>query len=170
MATVDSQATAGSVMTLEQVSANDSRFRDWMRRYREEINGEPPSDAVLDKYLQVLFADQGTRRFIWWGVDQSRKVGFAVVVLTKHWADQSRTHAQIGEFFVYPEYRREGLGRRFAEALIEWMKGNGADDIQSSVVAGNLRGLRFWEAVGFQIARYSFVYNPNKPRETEEDE
>jgi GNAT superfamily N-acetyltransferase len=157
-------------MKLEPVSAGDPRFRDWMRRYREEINGEPPSDAALDRYLEVLFADQGKRRFIWWGVDQSRKVGFAVVVLTKHWADATRTTAQIGEFFIYPEHRREGHGRRMAETLIEWIKSNGAADIQSSVGPGNLRGLRFWEAVGFQIARYWFVYNPNKPREPEEDD
>ncbi|SRR3990172_11799257 len=157
-------------MKLEQVSVGDPRFRDWMRRYREEINGEPPSDAWLDKYLEVLFADQGKRRFIWWGVDQSRKIGFAVVALTKHWADQSRTQAQVGEFFIYPEYRREGHGRRFAEALLEWIKASGAGEIQSSVAAGNLRGLRFWEAVGFQIARYGFIYNPNRPRETEEEE
>lgn len=157
-------------MKLEPVSAGDPRFRDWMRRYREEINGEPPSDATLDRYLQVLFADQGRRRFIWWGVDQTRKIGFAVVVLSKHWADQSRTQAQIGEFFIYPEYRREGLGRRLAQALIEWIKSNGADDIQASVIAGNLKGLRFWESVGFQIARYWFVYNPNKPRETEDED
>lgn len=157
-------------MTLEPISAGDARFRDWMRRYREETVGEPPSEVWLDKYLEVLFADQGRRRHIWWGVDKGRKVGFAVVVLSKHWADQARTQAQIGEFFVYPEYRREGVGRRLAEALIAWLKESGANEIQSGVVAGNLRGLRFWEAVGFQIARYSLVYSPDRPRETEEDD
>ncbi len=157
-------------MTLEPISAGDARFRDWMRRYREETAGEPPSEAWLDQYLEVLFADQGRRRHIWWGVDKGRKVGFAVVVLSKHWADQARTQAQIGEFFIYPEYRREGVGRRLAEALIAWLKESGAHEIQSGVVAGNLRGLRFWEAVGFQIARYSLVYCPDRPRETDEDD
>jgi ribosomal protein S18 acetylase RimI-like enzyme len=157
-------------MKLELVSAADTRFRDWMRRYREEIAGEAPTDAWLDRYLDALFADQGKRRHVWWGVDNGRKIGFAVVVLSKHWADQGRTHAQVGEFFIYPEYRREGLGRRMAQALIEWIKTNGADEIQSGVVAGNLRGLRFYEAVGFQIARYSLVYCPDRPREADEDE
>lgn len=157
-------------MKLELVNAGDTRFRDWMRRYREEIAGEAPPESWLDHYLDALFADQGKRRHIWWAVDNGRKIGFAVVVLSKHWADQARTQAQIGEFFVYPEYRREGLGRRLAEALIAWLNENGAHEIQSGVVAGNLRGLRFWEAVGFQIARYSLVYRPDRPRETEEDD
>ncbi|MDR7482597.1 MAG: GNAT family N-acetyltransferase [Armatimonadota bacterium] len=156
-------------MKLEPVFAGDARFRDWLRRYREEIMGEPPPDAWLDRYLQVLFADPA-RRFIWWGVDNGRKVGFVVAVLAKHWADQSRTVGQIGEFFVYPEYRREGLGRKLAQAVIDWLKSHGADEIQSGVVAGNLRGLRFWEACGFQIARYSLVYRPDRPRSTDEED
>ncbi len=157
-------------MTLQPVTAGDSRFRDWLRRYREEMTGEAPADAWLDRYLEVLFADQGKHRHIFWAVDKSRKVGFAVAVLSKHWADKTRTQGVIGEFFIYPEFRREGLGRRMAQALVEWFKTNGADEIQSGVVAGNVRGLRFWEAMGFQIARYSLQYRPDRPRESDEDD
>lgn len=157
-------------MKLELVNAGDPRFRDWMRRYREETAGEPPPESWLDQYLDALFADQGKRRHVWWAIDSGRKVGFGVVVLIKHWADPKRTQAQIGEFFIYPEYRREGLGRRFAQALIDWIKTHDAADIQGFVTAGNLRGLRFYEAVGFQIARYSLVYRPDRPREEDEDE
>jgi len=157
-------------MHLQPVTAGDSRFRDWLRRYREEITGEPPSDAWLDKYLESLFAEQGKHRFIWWAVDNGRRVGFAVAVLTKHWANKARTQGVIGEFFVYPEYRREGRGRRMVQAVIEFLTDHGADEIQSGVVAGNVRGLRFWEAVGFQIARYTLLYRPDRPREPEEEE
>lgn len=157
-------------MQLQPVASGDSRFRDWLRRYREELTGEAPSDQWLDRYLEVLFADQGRQRHIWWAVDRGRKVGFAVTVLSKHWADKRRTQGVIGEFYIYPEYRREGLGRRFAQAVIDWFRANGADEIQSGVIAGNLRGLRFWEAVGFQITRYTMVYRPERPREDQEDD
>ncbi len=157
-------------MTLQPVTAGDLRFRDWLRRYREEMTGEAPVDAWLDRYLEVLFADQGKHRYIFWAVDKSRKVGFAVAVLSKHWTDKTRTQGMIGEFFIYPEFRREGLGRRLAQALVEWFKTNGAEEIQSGVVAGNVRGLRFWEAMGFQIARYSLQYRPDQPREPDEDD
>ncbi len=157
-------------MKLQPVREADQRFRDWMRRYREEISGEAPGEAWLDDYLKVLFAEQGKNRHIWWAVDGGRKVGFAVTVLSKYWADKRRTQAQIGEFYIYPEYRREGLGRRLAQAVVEWLKSNGADEILAGVVAGNLRGLRFWEAVGFQIARYSMIYRPDRPREPEEED
>lgn len=157
-------------MKLELVNAGDTRFRDWMRRYREEIAGEAPPESWLDHYLDALFADQGKRRHIWWAVDNGRKIGFAVVVLSKHWADQARTQAQIGEFFVYPEYRREGYGRRMAEAVIEFLNGQGANDIHASVTAGNVRGLRFWEACSFMISRYVLVHRPGLRREEEDED
>lgn len=157
-------------MRLQPVTPGDPRFRDWLRRYREEITGEAPAEAWLDRYLDVLFADQGKHRHIWWAVDGGRRVGFAVAVLSKHWADKKRTQGVVGEFFIYPEYRREGRGRQLAQAVVAWLREHGADEIQSGVIAGNVRGLRFWEAMGFQIARYSLVYRPDRPREPESEE
>jgi ribosomal protein S18 acetylase RimI-like enzyme len=57
-----------------------------------------------------------------------------------------------------------------AEAVLAWLKANGAVEIQSGVLAGNLRGLRFYEAVGFQIARYALVYRPDRPRDPDQEE
>lgn len=157
-------------MQLHPVTAGDPKFRDWLRRYREEITGEPPDDAWLDRYTEALFADGGKHRHVWWGVDGGRRVGFAVAVLNRHWANRGRMQGVIGEFFIYPEFRREGLGRRMAQAVIDWLKDHGADEIQAGVFVGNVRGLRFWESVGFHLARYSLVYRPDLPREPEEDE
>jgi GNAT superfamily N-acetyltransferase len=76
----------------------------------------------------------------------------------------------IGEFFIYPEYRREGYGRRMAEAVIEFLHAKGVNDAHASVTAGNLRGLRFWEACSFQISRYMLVHRPGLRQEEEEEE
>ncbi len=157
-------------MHLLPVAPGDSRFRDWLRRYREEITGTEVDDAWLDRYTEALFADQGKHRHVWWGVDGGRKIGFAVTLLSPHWAHKGRMQGVIGEFFVYPEFRREGCGRRLAQAVIAWLKEHGADEIQSGVLAGNVRGLRFWESVGFHLARYLLVYRPDLPRESEEED
>jgi len=156
-------------MKLEYVGPGDKKFRDWMRHYREEINGEAPPDEWLDQYVKVLFKDQGQTRHIWWAVDQARKVGFAVATLQRGMVD-GRSQGMVAEFFIYPEYRREGLGRRLAEAVIEFLRGQGAAEVYAAVVAGNVRGLRFWEACGFQIARYSLVHRPEARRDEEEEE
>lgn len=45
------QKTKNSVdaqMNLEYVQRSDGKFRDWLGRYREEIDGEPPPRERLD--------------------------------------------------------------------------------------------------------------------------
>ncbi len=156
-------------MKLEHVDPSDHKFRDWMRHYREEINGESPPEEWIDAYIKVLFKDQGATRHIWWAVDGARRVGFAIASLQRGMMD-GKGHGMIAEFFVYPEYRREGYGRRVAEAVIEFLHAAGAGEVHAAVVAGNVRGLRFWEACGFQLVRYSLVYRPEARRELDEEE
>jgi GNAT superfamily N-acetyltransferase len=156
---------------LEYVSPDDPKFRDWLRKYREEVTGEAPPEAWLDGYLRHIFAEQRKSRHIWWGVDEGRRIGFAVAFIMPHAADQKRLLGTVAEFFVYPEFRREGYGRRLAEAVIQFMREHGVGDIRASVPAVNVRGLRFWEACSFQISRYVLVYRPGlKSSDEEEDE
>ncbi|MDQ7819962.1 MAG: GNAT family N-acetyltransferase [Armatimonadota bacterium] len=161
---------SSATVTLEYVSPDDRRFRDWLRRYREEVAGEAPTDEWLDAYLKHIFSEQGRHRHIWWGVADGRRVGFAVAIVTPQVADRHRLQGMIAEFYVYPEYRREGYGRRMAEAVIAFLRERGCQDVHASVSAGNLRGLRFWEACSFQISRYVLVYRPGLRREDEDEE
>ena len=164
------QSPRVSSVKLEYVSADDKKFREWLRRYREEIAGEPPPDSWLDAYLKHIFEEQGRTRHIWWAVADGKRVGFAVAILSAESAANSRTQGTIAEFFVYPEYRREGYGQRMAEAVIEFLHEQGAQDIHTSVTAGNVRGLRFWESCSFLISRYVLVHRPGARQEDEEDE
>ncbi len=157
-------------MRLEYVTSDDKKFRDWLRRYREETTGEPPSDEWLDAYLKHIFAEQGKNRHIWWAIDEGRKVGFAAAILSPQPVDKHRLSGMIAEFFIYPEYRREGYGRRMAEAVIAFLQSKGVGDIHTSATAGNVRGLRFWETCSFQISRYVLVHRPGLRLEEEEDE
>lgn len=157
-------------LTLEYVGPDDKKFRDWLRRYREEITGEPPPDAWLDGYLKHIFAEQGQTRHIWWAMADGKRVGFAVAILSPAALTNARPQGTIAEFYIYPEYRREGYGRRMAEAVLEFLHTQDAQDIHASVTAGNVRGLRFWESCSFLISRYVLVHRPGARQEDEEDE
>ena len=164
------QSPRVSAVKLEYASADDKKFREWLRRYREEIAGEPPPDPWLDAYLKHIFTEQGRTRHIWWAMADGKRVGFAVAILSAVSAGNPRIQGTIAEFFVYPEYRREGYGQRMAEAVIEFLHEQGAQDIHASVTAGNVRGLRFWESCSFLITRYMLVHRPGARQEDEEDE
>lgn len=167
----DQQRAAPAIpLKLEYVSADDRKFRDWLRRYREEITGEAPPDEWLDAYLKHIFSEQAKTRHIWWGISESRRVGFAVAIVTPQPADRQRLQGMVAEFYVYPEYRREGYGQRMAEAVIEFLHARGCPDVHASVTAGNVRGLRFWEACSFAISRYVLVHRPGMKFEEEEEE
>lgn len=157
-------------LTLEYVSGEDKKFRDWLRRYREEVAGEAPPDGWLDGYLKHIFSEQAKNRHIWWGVSDGRKIGFAVALVTPQPADRQRLAGMIAEFYVYPEYRREGYGARMADAVIEFLHAKGCTDIHASVQAGNVRGLRFWETCSFQIARYVLMHRPGLKDEEDKEE
>ena len=156
------EASSEFVMKLEYVKPLDKQFREWMRRYREELAGDPPSDAWLDRYLKAIFREQGKHRHIWWGVEEGKRVGFAVAVISPHWLDQKRLQGTIGEFYIYPGYRREGYGRKLAQEVIRFLQARGVQDIHCTVVVGNVGGLRFWEAMGFQLVRYQLSYLPSQ--------
>src|SRR3990172_443223 len=126
-------------MKLEHVDPGDKKFRDWMRHYREEINGEAPPDDWLDQYLKVLFKDQGKTRHIWWAMDQSRKVGFAVATLQRGMVD-GRSQGMVAEFFIYPEYRREGMGRARGGGGDGFPRGGGRGGVPRRGGGGKRRG------------------------------
>lgn len=157
-------------MNLEYVQKGDGKFRDWLGRYREEIDGEPPPRERLDHYCEAIFKDQGKTRHIFWATDQGRQVGFAIALLQPAIADVNAHNGLIAEFYIYPEYRREGFGGRLAGSLIEFLKSHGANEVYATVMAGNVRGLRFLQTCGFQIARYSLVHRPGAPQEEDEED
>ncbi|HEY3247486.1 MAG TPA: GNAT family N-acetyltransferase [bacterium] len=159
-----------SVMKLEYVSPDDKKFREWLRKYREEIGGEPPSEEWLDAYTRHIFTEQGKHRHIWWAIDGPRKVGFAVAIVMAQPVDRQRQQGMIAEFFIYPEFRREGFGRKLVEAIIGFFQEHGIADVHASVIADNVRGIRFWEACSFQIARYVLAYRPGLREQQEKEE
>lgn len=157
-------------LRLEYVSPNDGKFRDWLLRYREEIAGERPTDEWLDAYLKHIFTEQAKNRHIWWAVSEDRTVGFAIAVLTPQSTDRQRLQGMVAEFYVYPEFRREGYGRRMADAVIDFLHAHGCHDVHTSVPAVNVRGIRFWQACSFQISRYLLVHRPGLKQDDEDED
>jgi ribosomal protein S18 acetylase RimI-like enzyme len=54
----------------------------------------------------------------------------------------------LRQFFVCPDFRRQGIGR----AAIDWLSGNiwnGVARVRLEVLVGNVAGIAFWRALGF---------------------
>jgi len=58
-------------------------------------------------------------------------------------------HVYLRQFFVRPEFRRQGIGR----AALGWLREHAwadASRVRLDVLIGNAAGIAFWRAVGFR--------------------
>ncbi len=73
---------------------------------------------------------------------RQEKVGYALYL-------REGDSVYLRQFYVEPEYRRQGVGR----AAIHWLKENSWEDASSirlDVLTGNQDGISFWRSLGFQ--------------------
>jgi ribosomal-protein-alanine N-acetyltransferase len=61
------------------------------------------------------------------------------------------TEAHIMTIATHPDYRRQGLGRRLLEAMIDHARSAGAIEITLEVRAGNLAAQAMYRAMGFVV-------------------
>lgn len=57
----------------------------------------------------------------------------------------------ISDLYVDEAVRRRGVGRKLVEASMRWFKEHGAEAVKMSVAVRNEGGVRFWEAMGFEV-------------------
>ena len=58
---------------------------------------------------------------------------------------------EVESICIVPGYRGQGIGERFMENGLEWMRRKGCEKIDVSVVAGNELAFGFYEKFGFKL-------------------
>ncbi len=56
---------------------------------------------------------------------------------------------EIESLYVEPDYRKQGIGKRFMKMALDWMDENKVDRRQLGVAYGNEETFRFYEKFGF---------------------
>jgi GNAT superfamily N-acetyltransferase len=91
--------------------------------------------------------------------DKDTIVGVALAVYTPS-AELGRVMT-VNDFFVRPNHRRKGVGRKLAKRLVEECKQMKIDEIGLEVLHGNKTASSFWKSVGFKPAdRFLFRKKP----------
>jgi GNAT superfamily N-acetyltransferase len=87
--------------------------------------------------------------------DKDAIVGVALAVYTPS-AELGRVMT-VNDFFVRPDHRREGVGRKLAKHLVEECKRMKIDEIGFEVLHGHKAAAAFWSSVGFRkVDRFLF--------------
>ncbi|WP_222981589.1 GNAT family N-acetyltransferase [Flagellimonas meishanensis] len=114
-------------------------------------------DGGLNWYLDVQFGDDKLRSDLNNGeVDyyfitlKNSAIGFIKVNNNpnSHMFSADKC-AELEKMYVYPEYKGMGLGRKALEQVIQITKSRGKEVLFLEVLGANLKGIRFYEKLGF---------------------
>jgi ribosomal protein S18 acetylase RimI-like enzyme len=114
-----------------------------LHRKLDSILGMPERTTTWDERREQLRLKGDARSLL----EIAETDGFAVGYCFSS-IDESEK-GEIDSLFVLPDHRGEGLGRRFVENALGWMKGHGCSDIHLRVHPGNTEAIAFYWSFGF---------------------
>lgn len=132
-----------------------------LEAYDPAAEGDPRArfaqyrDAILDD-LDDLEGDPSARELLWIHMSAADlegwcHAGLAIMRTQPDWPDNTRSVAEIAEFYVRPEYRGAGVGTRAVELLLEEHRRRGTHLVEAAVLVRNNRARGFWERLGFLV-------------------
>lgn len=89
-------------------------------------------------------------REIYWIEVDGKTSGLVMVRNYAGWPQGERGVAEIAEFYVAPEVRRQGVGSAAARLLLTEHRRRKTSVIKAPVLARNQPALEFWSALGFE--------------------
>lgn len=98
--------------------------------------------ALLDREDARVLVARGNGRILAYGIGR-------ITLLPPFFAERRRGFIQ--DVFTRLEHRRNGLGRRLVEALLDWLKGAGMETVELTVGSTNTDAIKFWEHLGFEV-------------------
>lgn len=84
--------------------------------------------------------------------------GYAKEKASRHYTLPD-THAFLGFMFVSPEHRGQGLNKILLDALFDWARNRGLNEIRLTVYPGNEPAIRAYEKAGFSPYLMEMRYN-----------
>lgn len=126
-----------------------------VQRYWAELM--PHSSVVKNPMIQPRYFEYQFKfgipgSYQWWAILDSVKIGFANLLLIRDWTEKA--WAEIHDFYMEPQWRRQGYGRAFFQALVNWMETQRVYRIDLLVRVDSPAARVFWKNVGFDLTSY----------------
>jgi ribosomal protein S18 acetylase RimI-like enzyme len=113
----------------------------------EILSESASAEIVAEMYREWL---SGPESFAFVAEDEQRPVGFVIGFYEEsHFMWETDRVGHVDSFYVSPENRGQGVGRRLMDAAYEAMREAGASTVALEMVADNEIARRFYEQEGF---------------------
>ena len=100
------------------------------------VNVQPVNGVIADPRFDKYWREP--RHWPFWAIANGRQVGFALICFVPE--EQAM---RVAEFYIAPEYRRDGVGTTFARALLARHPG----PWRIRQIAANTAAVAFWRNV-----------------------
>lgn len=111
---------------------------EFNRQLIEDEGHENPMNTAQLKERMKQFIHTHYKAFLFYS--GNRYIGYALV-------DVNRRPLYLRHFFICRPFRRNGYGTKAFYTLLELF---GAREIDLEVLSGNIRGIQFWQSLGFR--------------------
>ncbi len=148
-------------MDIRRARAHDApQLLTLIRRYWDFEGIKGFAALRMELMLKELIAHPGERGLVWVAESQQTLRGYLIAVLLLSIEHQGLM-AEIDEFFVLPEERRQGVGARLLAAMEADLVQRGCVRLQLQLALGNARGRAFYERQGYAPrAGYALLNKP----------
>ncbi len=94
---------------------------------------------IVSDNVQLIVAESGGRLI---------GSGYARIEKAKPYYEHSH-HSYLGFMYVVPEHRGKGINKLIVDALFDWSRKQGVNEVRLEVFSDNLAAIRAYEKAGF---------------------
>ena len=112
--------------------------------HRALIQGSSTPPEQFMSFLTQRLDDEGMLLIL--GLAAGTPIGYALAfdVVDHPFMPEWQRAGYITQFFVVPEYRRQGVGQLLFDSVMEWLASRGVTEVLLNVDVDNAVGDRFW--------------------------
>ena len=134
-------------MNFSAATIND--LPDWLEMALALWSYESKSD--MEVLFHTLFASENDEMLIC-KTDEGIAVGFANISVRKDYVEGSNSSpvGYIEGIYVKPEFRKQGIAKKFIELAEEWSCKRGCIEIGSDTEVENIESQKFHRHIGFE--------------------
>ena len=117
-----------------------------------EYNNFDPAlnmEWTFSKTGEDYFKDLIEKGTVWLVVDNDKVIGYLAGSIDGKPAYATKSLAELDNFYIEEEYRRQGIGKRLVEELKKYCKTKGIEEIIVTASAKNMNAREFYQNNGF---------------------
>jgi Histone acetyltransferase HPA2 and related acetyltransferases len=115
----------------------------------------PDIEQAARKYLETAISSPTSILLV--AVEGTKVVGLLKGDVEDRIFYRPKYAGVIREFYILPEYRRKGIGKRLMIEGVEMLRRKGAEVIMASFPALNEIAINFYKKIGFRPVKYLFA-------------